>query len=116
MFALPISKPVLKALFFNQNCPNMKLFSQKNAKFSSAGGSAPRPPCLQRLGALPPNPQPLAAGCFAPRPHWPPAAGGSAPRPSNRPPPLRFSGYALACGQNQKKQVEPHSPNIAQKL
>ena len=46
----------------------MKLFLQKNAKFSSAGGSALRPPCLQRLGALPPNPQPTAAGGFAPRP------------------------------------------------
>ena len=44
----------------------MKLFLQKNAKFSSAGGAAPRPPCLRRLGGLPPDP------------HWPPAAGGSA--------------------------------------
>ena len=69
----------------------MKLFLQKNAKFLSAGGSAPRPPCLRRLGALPPNPQPPAAGGFAPRPHWPPAAGcaggGSAPRPPQQPPP-----------------------------
>ena len=32
----------------------MKLFLQKNTKFSSAGGSAPRPPCLRRLDALPP--------------------------------------------------------------
>ena len=31
----------------------MKLFLQKNAKFSSAS----RPPCLRRLGALPPDPQ-----------------------------------------------------------
>ena len=52
----------------------MKLFLQKNAKFSSAGGSAPRPPCLLRLGVLPPNPQPPAAGGFAPRP--PLASGG----------------------------------------
>ena len=45
----------------------MKLFLQKNAKFLSAGGSAPRPPCLRRLGALPPNPQPTAAGGFFPQ-------------------------------------------------
>ena len=62
----------------------MKLFLQKNAKFSSAGGFAPRPSCLRRLGALPPNPQPPAS---PPDPHWPPAAGGSAPRPLKQPPP-----------------------------
>ena len=62
----------------------MKLFLQKNAKFSSAGGSAPRPPCLRQLGASPPDP------------HWHPAAGGSAPRPPKQPPPLRISGYAPA--------------------
>ena len=52
----------------------MKLFLQKNAKISSAGG-------------------------FAPRPHWPLAAGGSAPRPPKYPPPpppLQISGYAPA--------------------
>ena len=57
MFALPISKPRFKNIIFNQNSPKIKLFLQKNAKFSSAGGKAPRPPCLRRLGALPPNPQ-----------------------------------------------------------
>ena len=66
----------------------MKLFLQKNAKVSSAGGSAPRPPCLRRLGALPPHPQPPAAWGFALRPHWPPAAGGSTPRPPKQPPPI----------------------------
>ena len=74
---------VLKSLFFNQNNPKMKLFLQKNAKFSSAGGSAPRPPCLRRLGALPPNLQP-------------PASGGFAPRPQSSPP-WRISGYVPAC-------------------
>ena len=45
MFALPISKPRFKSiLFFNQNSPKMKLFLQKNAKFLSAGDSAPTPP------------------------------------------------------------------------
>ena len=57
----------------------MKLFLQKNAKFLSAGGSAPTPSCLRRLGALPPNPQPPAAGGFAPRP--PLASGGWGLRP-----------------------------------
>ena len=71
----------------------MKLFLQKNAKFSSAGGSAPKPPCLQRLGALPLNPQPPAAGASPSDPHWPPAAGDFAPDPQNSPP-LRISGYA----------------------
>ena len=52
----------------------MKLFLQKKAKFLSAEGSAPRPPCLRRLGALPLDP------------HWPPAAGVSALRPKNSPP------------------------------
>ena len=64
----------------------MKLCLQKNAKFSSAGGSQ--------------TPVPPAAGAFAPNPpdlHWPPAAGGSAPRPPKQPPPpLRISGYAPA--------------------
>ena len=44
MCALPISKPRFKSIVFNQKIPKMKLFLQKNAKFSSAGGSAPRPP------------------------------------------------------------------------
>ena len=43
----------------------MKLFLQKNAKFSSAGGSAPRPPTA---GGFAPKPQRPAAGGFAPRP------------------------------------------------
>ena len=68
MFSLPISKPRFKSIIFNQNSPKIKLFFSKNAKFSSAGGSAPRPPYLRGLGALPPNPQPPAAGGFAPRP------------------------------------------------
>ena len=43
MFALPISKPRFKNIIFNQNIPKIKLFLQKNAKFS-AGGFAPKPP------------------------------------------------------------------------
>ena len=73
----------------------MKLFLQKNAKFLNARGSAPRPPCLRRLGALPPNPQPRAAGGSGPGPHWPPAAGGSAPRPPKQPPHCEFLATRL---------------------
>ena len=71
----------------------MKLFLQKIAKFSSAGGGAARPPCLRRLGALPPNPQPPTAGGFAPDPLdlW--RLGASPPDPQNSPP-LSISGYA----------------------
>ena len=72
----------------------MKLFLQKNAKFSSAGGSAPRPPCLLRLGALPPNPQPPAAGGFAPRPPLAPGGWGLRPQTPQTAPPLQISGYA----------------------
>ena len=67
----------------------MRLFLQKNAKFSSAGGSAPTPPCLQRLGALPSNPQPPAAGSFA----------------QTAPPPLRISGYAPEHAYNNASYV-----------
>ena len=67
---------------------------QKHAKFLSSGGSAPRPPCLRRLGALPPDPQPPEAGDFAFRP--PLASGGWGLRPPNTAPPLRIPGYAPA--------------------
>ena len=59
---------VLIALVFYQNSLKIKLFLQKNAKISSAEFTAPRPPCLQRLGALPPDPLPPLTGSFAPRP------------------------------------------------
>ena len=75
--------PRFKSIIFYQYSRKIKLFLKKNAKFSSAGGSAPRPPCLRRLGDLPPDPQ------------WPLAAGGSAPRPPTQPPQLRISGYVL---------------------
>ena len=40
--ALPILLPRFNSITFYQNNPEIKLFLQKNAKFSSAGGSAPR--------------------------------------------------------------------------
>ena len=44
MFALLIFMPRFKSIIFYQNSPKIKLFMQKNAKFSSVEGSAPRPP------------------------------------------------------------------------
>ena len=57
MFALPIAMSRFKTNIFYQNSPKIQLFLQTDAKFSIAGGSALRPPCLRRLGALPPDPQ-----------------------------------------------------------
>ena len=36
--------PCFESIIFYQYSPKTKLFFKKNAKFSSAGGSAPRPP------------------------------------------------------------------------
>ena len=77
---------VLKASFFIKIALKFSYFCKKNTKFSSAGGSAPRPPCLRRLGVLPPDPQPPSAGGFAPAPPLPPTAGGSASRPPTHSP------------------------------
>ena len=56
----------------------MKLFCKKTQNFRALGAPPQDPPCLRRLGALPPNPQPPAAGGGAPRPL---AAGGWGLRP-----------------------------------
>ena len=70
IFALPISKPRFKNIIFNQNSPKMKLFLQKNAKFSSAGGNAPRPPRLRRLcPQTPKTAPPLRISGYAPGSH-----------------------------------------------
>ena len=55
----------LKALFFNQNSPKMKLFCKKRKIF-------------ERWGLCPQTPVPPAAGGFAPKP---PASGGWGLRP-----------------------------------
>ena len=70
MFAQPISMPRFKSIIFYQNSSKIKLVLQKNAKFSSAGDSAPRPPCLWRLGSLPLDPpkQPLPLPIFGDAP------------------------------------------------
>ena len=50
-------------LAFLKISPKIKLFLKKNVKISSAGGYAPRPPCLRRLGALPQNPHNTPPNC-----------------------------------------------------
>ena len=61
MFTLPIFMSRFKRIIFvYQTSPKIKLFLQKDAKCLYAGGVAPRPPCLLKLGALgapPPDPQ-----------------------------------------------------------
>ena len=66
---------VLRALL-HQNSPEIRLFLQKNAKFLSAGGSAPVPPLA---GALPPDP------------YYPLSNGSSAPRPPKQSPPPKIN-------------------------
>ena len=65
----------------------MKLFLQKNAKFSSARGSAPDPRASDGWGLCPQTPSlarpPLASSGWGLRPQTPQTA-----------PPLRISGYA----------------------
>ena len=43
MFALPISMPRFKSIILYYNSPKIKLFLQKNAKFSSDGARPPDP-------------------------------------------------------------------------
>ena len=61
--------PRFKSIIFYQNSSKIKLYLQKNAKFARAGGFAPKPPCLRRLGALPQTPKtapPLRISGYAP--------------------------------------------------
>ena len=52
--------------------------------FQAAWGSAPKPPYLRRLETLTPDPQPLTAGGFA-------------PRPPKQPPNCEFLATRLTC-------------------
>ena len=72
-----IFMPCFKSIIFIKTGLKLSYFCQKNTKFSSAGVSAPRPPCFRRLGALPPYPQSPAVKGYAPTPqnataHWRP--------------------------------------------
>ena len=86
---------VLKALFFNQNSPKMKLFLQKNAKLFSAGAPPPDPRASGGYGLCPQTPSLRRLRASPPDPYWPPAAGGSAPRPSKQPPPPPIANFWL---------------------
>ena len=77
----------------------MKLFLQKKCKIFERWGLRPQTPCLRRLGALPPNPKPPAAGGFAPRPPLASGGWGLRPQTPKTAPPLQISGYAPAIGQ-----------------
>ena len=81
----------------------MKLFLQKNAKFSNAWGSAPTPPCLRRLGALLPNPQPSVAGGFAPTPPLASDGWGLRPQTPKKPPLCKFLATHLSDTNAQTK-------------
>ena len=80
-FALPISLPRFKSIIFYQYSPKIKLFLKKNAKFSSAGGSAPQTPVPPAAGGFASRP-PIASGCWGLRPKTPKSA-----------PQLRISSY-----------------------
>jgi len=62
--------------YFDQNMHKHASFLLKNCKNYSAGISAPRPPYLRRMGALPPNSQPLVTGGIVLRPPMASAAEG----------------------------------------
>ena len=79
MFALPISMPRFKVLFFYQNSSKIKLILQKNAKFLSAWGSAP---------VL------TTAWGFTPRPPLVSVSWGFRPQNLQTAPSLQISGYA----------------------
>ena len=80
MFALPISKHVLKALFFNQNSPKIKLFCKKLQNFRA-------------LGALPPDPRVSGGWRLCQKKNSLRWLRASPPDPQNSSP-LQISGYA----------------------
>ena len=94
MFALPISMQRFKSIIFCQNSPKICYFCnflQQNAKFSSAGGSAPRPRASSGWGLCPQTP---SLGRLHPQnPIGLRRLGAPPPAPQNSPP-LRNSGYA----------------------
>ena len=55
--------PCFKSIIFYQYSPKTKLFFKKNAKFSSAGGSAPRPPIASGGWGLCPRPPKQTLNC-----------------------------------------------------
>ena len=63
--------PRFKNIIFHQYSPKIKLVLKKNAKFSSAWGSAPRPPITSPAGGSAPRHSPLNCEFLATRlPHF----------------------------------------------
>ena len=75
----------------------MKLFLQKNAKLERLGLRPQTPIGLRQLKALPPNPQPVAAGVFAPRPPLASSGWELCPQTPKQGPPLQIFSYAPDC-------------------
>ena len=91
--------PRFKSIIFYKNSSKIKLILQKNAKFLSAWGSTPWPPCLRRLEALPQTPSLRRQGDSPPHARWPPTPRGSdswglRPQTPKTAPPLQIFGYA----------------------
>ena len=63
--------PRFNSIILYQNIPKIKLFLQKNAKFSRAGGFAPKPPKLPHPPPPPPPPPPPHCEFLAMRLHYP---------------------------------------------
>ena len=102
MFALPINMQRCKRIiFFIKIALKISFFCKKNEKLSSAGGSAPRPPCLRRLGAFP---QPPATGGFASRPPLASSGWGLRPQTPKQLFSLRISGYAPGLTHEREAQ------------
>ena len=92
MFALLISMARFKSISFHQNSPKIKIFLQKNAKFSSVGGFGglgDKDYSHRRQGDLPPDLL-VSGGCsLCPLDPTPPAVGGLVHRP-----PMTLGGSA----------------------
>ena len=93
-----IFMPCFKSIIFIKIGLKLSYFCQKNTKFSSVGGSAPRPPCLQRLGAFPPDPSLRRLKATLPHRKMPPPTGG----------PYTATSLQIFChapGQKYAKQI-----------
>ena len=97
VLALLISMPHFKSIDFYQSRPKSKLFLPKNAKFLNAGGSAPRPPCLQWLKKFSQTPK-KKVGVSSPDPQFSLAAGALPPVHHNSPPLQICSCAPVAIG------------------
>ena len=100
----------------------MSYFVHKLQKSLAAGGSAPRPPYLRRLGAFPQTPSLRRLGATPPDPHWTPRQWGFAPVPPVCLLPIEIPGYAnvlrttSAAYGNQGFKKLMRAPNFGRKF